>query len=121
MTRKKLTDEQWSKEILDFFGSPSSSLGTATKTIDECVSFARELLLGDDPYKSERLSKKDFENARIREEYSPRLGDALPYLYIKYNLLDIPPGQLNAVLRSSWGKMQLEALNADFSNLLTGR
>lgn len=85
-----ISDDEWNKRIRDFFGPLGSSMATPDKSVEECIGFAREMLYGKDEYKDQR---RPIGLIDIPELFP---GDTLPYLHLKYNLLNIPPSVRNS-------------------------
>jgi len=103
------SDKKYYQKIIDFYGPSGARVNTPTKTSDECIGFARELVFGSDPYKSERFSY-DNNNSWAHSIDIPinlRFGDLIPYIYLKYNVLSLPPSLHDSFWETSMGRMVL--------------
>jgi hypothetical protein len=104
-----MSDEKYYEKIIDFYGPMGPRVGTETKTFDECIGFARKLIFGSDPYEDERLSY-DNNTSEIQFTNTPtklRFGDLIPYIYLKYNVLSLPPSMHDSFWETSIGRMVL--------------
>ena len=107
-----MTDEEWNQAIVDLFGSNIVSLGNSRYTADECIGFARQLMTGEDPHRSQRLSLVDAnnQNPALADALFARTGDLMPMMFIIHNVLSIPPSQREAFWSSPIGKQTLSSI-----------
>lgn len=103
------------QKIYDFFGSNKVSLGTATKTPDECIGFARKLLYGNDPHSKIRVTYSDGEYSNIPGTPQPpvRSGDYVARMSLMYGFLSWPPSMHKVFWSTSMGKSLLRSMPLD--------
>lgn len=94
---------KWNEEMMEFFGSSIPTLGTASRSVDECVGFARKMLEGKDPLEKKRTKLSDELDFRGLAKYTPRKDDLVPYLYIKHGILAYPPIARQILMASPYG------------------
>jgi hypothetical protein len=106
----KMTDEKYKKQINDFFGDSGPQLGTSKYTADQCVGFVRKLLTGQDPYADRRMTYDDTESLMTNGSLRLFEGDLIPYIYLQYNVLRLPPSVHGLFWETSNGKLILKTM-----------
>jgi hypothetical protein len=108
----KMNDEQYRAEINKFFGESGPQLGTFKYTADQCIGFVRKLLTGEDPYADKRMTYDDQESLMTNGSVQLYDGDLIPYIYLQYNVLLLPPSAHSAFWETPNGRAVLKTMFA---------
>ena len=106
--KKAQSNKQWTDKLTRFFGQPYVTLGTTTKSKDQCVGFVAAEIFGEDEFANSRMTITDEKFYEINYSYQPRREDQLPYLFIKTGIANIPMKWIREFISTPEGDMLSE-------------